>query len=700
MHSRRKPHIAWIAVVTLAIVAAGSAAPQQGDPIQQKIQRLIQRLGDEDYFVRQQAQAELAKFSFEAFDALTAATVHEDLEIAARAKYLLQLMQEAWTVQGDPPEVQRILKDYGAQTSQTKLDRIRSLASLPERRGVPALCRLVRYEKTLLLSKFAAAELLELKPYGEPPEKELAATLRRNLSGSNRAAARWLLTWPRFGDVPRDALTEWAELIETEHALLRVSSGESSSQVVAALTRLQIEWLKKLDQKDGIVPALCRLVDVEKGNPDVLVELRDWLVKQKAWDLADEVAERFSDNPVMLYSVAQAQAEAGEQQRAEETARKALQLNPGKDTRQMQKHFAVAGNLRLRGWFDWARREYQHVIDTGATGDPIVAETVADLLDLLVLQEAWEELEQLTPQLGDRFAGHAILQYTRAQLQARQGDRQAAEETARRALQLNPGKDMANLERHYVAARSLQDRGLFAWARVEYEHTIDTGAPGNLVAAFACTGLSEMLHDREEDLEAAEVLQRLVKMLQEHPDARTLAIIKPDSIRARAEYFRACHWERQDDRARQREHLDKALQADDSEIDTLIACFRMPDAPSEYREKIRRLIARSAERFRREIAAEPNSPTAYNEFAWLVGNTEGDFDEALRYSQKSIQLKPGYGGYHDTLAHVYFAQGDYENAVKTQTKAAELEPHSGLIARQLEVFRRKWKEEEHEDPDR
>ena len=89
----------------------------------------------------------------------------------------------------------------------------------------------------------------------------------------------------------------------------------------------------------------------------------------------------------------------------------------------------------------------------------------------------------------------------------------------------------------------------------------------------------------------------------------------------------------------------------------------------------------------------PTEATSYNQFAWLVGNTEGDFDEALRYSKKSIELKPGYGGYYDTLAHVYFAKGDYENALKTQTKAAELEPHSGQIARKLAVFRKKWEEE-------
>ncbi len=46
----------------------------------------------------------------------------------------------------------------------------------------------------------------------------------------------------------------------------------------------------------------------------------------------------------------------------------------------------------------------------------------------------------------------------------------------------------------------------------------------------------------------------------------------------------------------------------------------------------------------------------------------------------------------DTLARVYYAKGDLENAVKYQTKAVELEPHSGLIQHQLDLFRKKLEE--------
>ena len=106
----------------------------------------------------------------------------------------------------------------------------------------------------------------------------------------------------------------------------------------------------------------------------------------------------------------------------------------------------------------------------------------------------------------------------------------------------------------------------------------------------------------------------------------------------------------------------------------LIACYHLPGQTAAYHKKIVDLVEKTAEKLHAEIALDPESPSMYNQYAWLVGNTEGDFDEALRCSQKSLELQPEEGGYYDTLAHVYFGKGDYENAIKYQTKAAQLDP--------------------------
>ena len=166
-------------------------------------------------------------------------------------------------------------------------------------------------------------------------------------------------------------------------------------------------------------------------------------------------------------------------------------------------------------------------------------------------------------------------------------------------------------------------------------------------------------------------------------------------------YFFACHWEAKGDKAKRREYLDKALKADPTDVDVLIACYRLPEQPPEYHAKIVELIKKEAATIRQEISEaagqeqtgeESVVALAYNQFAWLIGNTQGDFDEALKYSRKSVELLPNEGGFYDTLARVYFAKGELDNAVKQQTRAAELEPHSGLIRRQLEFFRKQREE--------
>jgi tetratricopeptide (TPR) repeat protein len=85
-------------------------------------------------------------------------------------------------------------------------------------------------------------------------------------------------------------------------------------------------------------------------------------------------------------------------------------------------------------------------------------------------------------------------------------------------------------------------------------------------------------------------------------------------------------------------------------------------------------------------AGEPKLATAYNEYAWLVANTTGDFDRALARAQMANEIRPSTAGYLDTLAHCYYAKGDLDSAVATQRRANVLEPNSGAIARQLRFF--------------
>ncbi len=590
-------------LLTIGLLGNVLASQQPGDQ-QTRITRLIEQLGDDDYFARQRAQESLAEFSFEAFDLLSAAITHEDLEIAARARHLLGLLRVQWSEEDTPPEAKRLLADYDRQDTPEKLARIRSLAALPGGKGVDALCRLVRFEQSGILSKHAALALLQLQPEGRPPEKALAEKLKKNLAGSRRSATRWLLTLSQLADDPQAALGQWKKWIDAEEALLRGkgdgrSSRKTSARIVAGLVRFQIPWLKKFDRRDETAAAMHRLIDLEPGDPATLAELLEWLVEQKAWKSVDELAEKFDE----------------------------------------------------------------------------------------------------------QFAGDPILLYSLAQALLDQQRKEEADRTAARALKLHAGKERSQLFTHLRAAYLLEMRGLHRWSEQEHRHVIEQGTPGDEFTHAAQFRLSEMLHDQAEDAKAAEVLQQLLDNLPKETPAKkqigspVLGLFRTVAeIEARRNFFQACDLQtRGQDVAKQREYLDKALDTDAADVDVLIACYKTADRSDDYRKKIRKLIRKASEQLRGQMDDDPDNPTHYNQFAWLVGNTEGDFDEAIRFSKKSIelgqQLEHNVGGYYDTLAHIYFTKADYENAVKTQLKAAELEPHSGLIARQLKVFQKKWEEQ-------
>jgi tetratricopeptide (TPR) repeat protein len=270
-----------------------------------------------------------------------------------------------------------------------------------------------------------------------------------------------------------------------------------------------------------------------------------------------------------------------------------------------------------------------------------------------------------------------------------------AEKMAARAFGIHPGKQQRYLLQHLAMAQHLRERGQFAWARREFEHVIAQAvdADNDELRVLAQSVFGEMLHDQGDDMPAAKTLEKLVEAIDAGKVTETeLGGRRPSEVRSRMHYFFACHWMEKNEPAKHREYLDRALKADATDIDVLIACYRLPAQTPEYHAMIVDLIKKTAATNREQITDDPESPSAYNQFAWLIGNTEGDFDEALQYSKKSIELKPDEGGFYDTLARVYFAKGDLDNAIAQQTKAAEMEPHSGLIRRQLNFFRKKREE--------
>ena len=128
---------AWLpGQVAAAVEEPKPAAPASKAPASsEQIAKLVRQLGDKDYYVRQRAQDELARLGLDAIEALEAATTDEDAEIAARARYLLRLMRVEWTMESDPAEVKKCLRDYENMDARSREARMRMLAGSARRKG-------------------------------------------------------------------------------------------------------------------------------------------------------------------------------------------------------------------------------------------------------------------------------------------------------------------------------------------------------------------------------------------------------------------------------------------------------------------------------------------------------------------------------------------------------------------------------------
>ena len=580
----------WLLISFSPVLSAAELALAPPAPPEQ-IPSLIVALGDADYFVRQKAEADLGKIGFDAVEALTAASEHDDMEIATRANRLLCAIRSNWAVSGEPPGVSRLLADYESQDDNSRHERIIQLVNLPQDQGAAAVCRIIRFERSLSMAKIAAVQLLKAKA-SDAGRPELAAMLQKGLGACRRAPAQWVLAWWQARQDSRAQAKIWTQFVAEEEGLLLRQPRDTSLYIIESLLQLQITALRKIGRSSDAALSVERLIQFRRGEPAELARLLNWLIDQKDWPA----------------------------------------------TRLVEKRCKAS---------------------------------IAESADLL---------------------------YLVAEAQVRRGDAAAAAQSADQALKLNADSDESSLEMHFQAGENLEQRGRFEWATKEWEYVIHNAPPRCPFSIVAARRLAELCHDLEEDQRAAETLGCIERVFSKRsnqwllPSSEGGEPIALGTLRARMHYFDACHWKARGDRAKQRQCLESALATQFSDIEVLIECYQIPDFPADYRTRIRDLIEKRRRELREQIADLGTNIAAVqpcNEFAWLVANTEGDLDEALRFSKRSLELIGEQGAFCDTLARVYFAKGDYANALKYQIRAGELMPHSHAVQKQLDLFRKK-----------
>jgi tetratricopeptide (TPR) repeat protein len=572
--------------------AASSATAEK--PTKERIQQLIQDLGSSHYTARRAAATELRQIGSDAFDLLDAATDNADPEVAASANYLLRQIPVRWVQADDHPLVRAQMRNYGQEPEARRLQHVDVLDRLSNGKGNAALCRIARYDRSLLIARTAALAIIrpDEKP-SEQPHVE-AEVFERELGASTRAPALWLRQYLAQIRDPASSVPVWKSLIEQESNRLNKNMGDTSSDILLGLSWNLADLYRQIGDQPALNGAMDRMIGLAaEGSDDTLVSLLAWLAENKSWTVLDTFLtkhqSRLEQSKRPLYYAALARAKQGKKDLAEELAVKASLVTSPEAPRE---GLAVAKELEERSQFDWAVREYRRTIEKQP------AASVESILGRL-------------------------------------------------------------------------------W-------------------------LANLLHDYEHEKEAAEALDPLVKTVlkaggfgQLYAQTREnwkerVDIPTPEGLAARYHFYRACQYQNEKDLQRARDEYDLAIKFDSEDADVLIAMYLFPKSDAKWHDAALARVTKLVKKFEKEIEENPNDPSAYNQWAWLVSNTEGDFQQAIRYSHRSVELnkrgESGEASFLDTLGRCYYAAGDYENAVKYEREAVAKVDYLQVMQRQLALF--------------
>ena len=145
------------------------------------------------------------------------------------------------------------------------------MSTFRKTRAFAAVCRVIRYERSLLLAKTAAVRLLEATA-GEAVKPDLAAMLQKGLGTCRRAPARWVLAWLQARQDPQALAGFWTQFAAEEEKLLLRQPRDTSLTIVESLLRFQIAALRKINRGADAAGSIERLIKLRRGEPAELAD--------------------------------------------------------------------------------------------------------------------------------------------------------------------------------------------------------------------------------------------------------------------------------------------------------------------------------------------------------------------------------------------------------------------------------------------
>jgi len=603
------------------------------------IRGLIEQLGDPNYSKRELAKRELERIGYVTLDQLQAASFHPDPQIANTARFMVNSNQFAWTSDFDSPRVREILTNFSASESDGKALSVDELARLEREEGLTGLCRLARYESNGALAKRAAIYVLKSPSRTDQSQEVRKKRIAALMEDGESTACAWVLA--HLKNLERLDLNFWKDQLKNEFLLLEAKSPETNEFVVTNLGRWIVEQcVANPGLRNDAIPLAKSLVDqmgLSNSNP-----LDDKSIK----------------------SIEFAQWALG------------LKLHEVVKYQHSKLKYRIVRREPILSYY--LAESYLQSGD-GEMAEKIAANAIAGIPSAADGSEWKEPSDELKDPLRSRLEG--AIGY----------------------------RNQSSKEKKRLIAEKLADRGLFAWAEAEYKLASDDDM--TMVSTLTCLLLlAELQHSQDRFADARDTLGKFQgryekermfreqmrdlplptsKMLsQYHLYAGDAAVQAGSDLEALNHYYRS-------------------LEIDPENVDALIGLYKLKveDEQAKRRQVKHAQITELAKLQIRELeeaSRQANSlqyaeivdhlVRALNSYAWIVANTEGNIEEAIIYSRQSIALRPNDAALLDTLAHCYYADKRWGDAVEQQRKAVALKPNSPSMKKALQQFEAKLNE--------
>ncbi len=377
---------------------------------------------------------------------------------------------------------------------------------------------------------------------------------------------------------------------------------------------------------------------------------------------------------------------------------------------------ATADRAKARGDTEGAMKVARAAID-------LVPDRVQNVLDAVQWanrSEFWDCVSQLASKHETLFKRHSELMYYHADSLQKLGQGQAAEELINHVLELFPIKDISDqdeitpldettllaVDEHLRQGKLLKNNGHFDWSEREFRYVLKRVPVWMKKSVEVRTELVTLLQDQLRYADAVAVLEPLIERIQKDGAfkmsiARDRYILPPEELIKFLEYCRGMSVATSNpDQAR--EHYRRVFESTPGmtnevlaytiEIDVLIAMYQLP-GDDAWREEVKTRLNGALEVLDQQIRSwertERGNDTMSshcNHYAWLVANTEGNLELALRRARIAVDHSRDSAAEMDTLARVLFKKGEVDQAIDMQRRALKQEPHSLTMQRQLQEF--------------